>query len=264
MIAGDRFTDTLTIFAGGLASAGVYSLTRIVWPEPVALLFALMILAFFGPAARRAQSGFARFCDGFGGGRSVERVLSIMNDANVGVFGVVGLSLAFLLQHAILGALAELSPGVQPDAVSAGLHRIFAAPREFLQLSPVAGALISSHSLSYAFAVLLARSLPPANRPAQSRDERGTEAVAVTLTGDAQKSRSGLRAFLAGAIGVFCLWIAGSPIFALASLALPPLFFWLRRVFRRRAGGMTIDLQGAAHQLARCLHLLAVAAVALR
>jgi len=43
------------------------------------------------------EDGLADFCDGFGGGTTRERVLSIMKDSHIGTYGVIGLVVYFLL-----------------------------------------------------------------------------------------------------------------------------------------------------------------------
>lgn len=48
------------------------------------------------------EDGFADVCDGFGGGWTKERILSIMKDSRVGAYGVIGLILLFLLKYNLL------------------------------------------------------------------------------------------------------------------------------------------------------------------
>lgn len=71
------------------------------------------------------EDGFADFCDGFGGGTSRERTLSIMKDSHIGTYGVLGLILYILVVWNVLTALidAGLSPLilVVADALAKGL-----------------------------------------------------------------------------------------------------------------------------------------------
>lgn len=71
------------------------------------------------------EDGFADFCDGFGGGSSRERTLSIMKDSHIGTYGVLGLILYVLVVWNVLTALfaAGLSPLilVAADALAKGL-----------------------------------------------------------------------------------------------------------------------------------------------
>jgi adenosylcobinamide-GDP ribazoletransferase len=51
------------------------------------------------------EDGFADVCDGFGGGLGKQRILDIMKDSTIGVYGVVGLLLLFLLKISLLGGM---------------------------------------------------------------------------------------------------------------------------------------------------------------
>lgn len=48
------------------------------------------------------EDGFADVCDGFGGGWTVEKILSIMKDSRVGAYGVVGLIFLFGAKASLL------------------------------------------------------------------------------------------------------------------------------------------------------------------
>lgn len=71
------------------------------------------------------EDGFADFCDGFGGGTSRERTLSIMKDSHIGTYGVLGLILYVLLVWNLMTAILDdgLSPLilVVADALAKGL-----------------------------------------------------------------------------------------------------------------------------------------------
>lgn len=48
------------------------------------------------------EDGFADVCDGFGGGWTKEKILMIMKDSAIGVYGAIGLVLLFLLKFKLL------------------------------------------------------------------------------------------------------------------------------------------------------------------
>jgi len=48
------------------------------------------------------EDGFADMCDGFGGGWTKEKILLIMKDSRIGVYGAIGLICLFLIKVAIL------------------------------------------------------------------------------------------------------------------------------------------------------------------
>jgi adenosylcobinamide-GDP ribazoletransferase len=51
------------------------------------------------------EDGFADVCDGFGGGWGKQRILEIMKDSSIGVYGFLGLLLIFLLKISLLGSM---------------------------------------------------------------------------------------------------------------------------------------------------------------
>jgi len=84
---------------GGMA-AGVYWGAIHVMPAMIALLLAVISQLFLTGALH--EDGFADVCDAFGGGWTKERILEIMKDSNVGVFGLVGILLLLALKMALL------------------------------------------------------------------------------------------------------------------------------------------------------------------
>ena len=52
------------------------------------------------------EDGLADFCDGFGGGTSREKILSIMKDSHIGTYGVLGLLFYFGLLWNLLSTLS--------------------------------------------------------------------------------------------------------------------------------------------------------------
>ena len=79
---------------GGLM-AGVLQATGRVLPLGTAWLLALVTRLLVTGCIH--EDGLADCCDGFGGGRTRERVLAIMKDSRIGSYGVIGLVVYFLL-----------------------------------------------------------------------------------------------------------------------------------------------------------------------
>ena len=71
------------------------------------------------------EDGFADFCDGFGGGTSRERTLTIMKDSHIGTYGVLGLVLYALVAWNVIAVLLDygMSPLVllAVDTLAKGL-----------------------------------------------------------------------------------------------------------------------------------------------
>jgi adenosylcobinamide-GDP ribazoletransferase len=87
---------------GGITAASFY-LADLLWPQVTAVILALIAGIFLTGAFH--EDGFADVCDGFGGGWGKQRILEIMKDSCIGVYGVLGLMLIFLLKISLLGGL---------------------------------------------------------------------------------------------------------------------------------------------------------------
>lgn len=70
-----------------------------VLPLNVCVILALVARVLLTGALH--EDGFADFCDGFGGGTSRERILSIMKDSHIGTYGVLGLVLYYMTMYNI-------------------------------------------------------------------------------------------------------------------------------------------------------------------
>jgi adenosylcobinamide-GDP ribazoletransferase len=99
---------------GGITASSFY-LADLLWPQVTAVIGALIVGIFLTGAFH--EDGFADVCDGFGGGWSKQHILEIMKDSNIGVYGVVGLLLIFLLKISLLGGML---PAAVPLVLLAG------------------------------------------------------------------------------------------------------------------------------------------------
>ena len=73
---------------GGIM-AGTLWITAEFLPVQIAVLMALAARLLATGALH--EDGLADFCDGFGGGTSRDKILSIMKDSHIGTYGVLGL-----------------------------------------------------------------------------------------------------------------------------------------------------------------------------
>ena len=78
----------------GLSVIVLYTASLIL-PASVAVLLAIVTRLLITGCLH--EDGLADFFDGFGGGTSCERILSIMKDSHIGSYGVIGVILAVLL-----------------------------------------------------------------------------------------------------------------------------------------------------------------------
>lgn len=89
---------------GGLTACFFLCLSYLIPTLPALIIAIIAQLCFTGALH---EDGLADFCDGFGGGRDKESVLSIMKDSHIGTYGVIGLICYYLL---LVSLLSSLSP----------------------------------------------------------------------------------------------------------------------------------------------------------
>lgn len=202
----------------GVASAFVAWAAMQVLPPVPALLLALVAGVLLTGALH--EDGFADVCDGFGGGTSRERVLEIMRDSRIGVYGAIGIGLLMALK---LFCLAALPPAV------------------------AVAALLAAHPFSRAVAAALMWRL----------DYARSEGKAAPL---ARRMSHGEFLFAAAcgvlpmAVFVYLAWqgaLIGAALALIAAL-------YLARIFVHRIGGYTGDCLGAVQQLSETVFYLGV------
>lgn len=87
---------------GGVCALAFY-LADLLWPQITAVILALIAGILLTGALH--EDGFADVCDGFGGGMDKQRILEIMKDSHVGVYGFLGLLLMLLLKISLLSVM---------------------------------------------------------------------------------------------------------------------------------------------------------------
>lgn len=97
-----RYFPFIGWIVGGIGATVFYGL-QFVLPSELAILLSMLATIFVTGAFH--EDGFADFCDGFGGGYTRERILTIMKDSRIGTYGSVGLigmlATKFMSLHAI-------------------------------------------------------------------------------------------------------------------------------------------------------------------
>lgn len=90
----------------GIVTAGISSAVMIgcsyIFPVIVAVTLGVLTRVLITGALH--EDGFADFFDGFGGGTSKEKILSIMKDSHIGSYGVIALIFYFTLLVGILAS----------------------------------------------------------------------------------------------------------------------------------------------------------------
>ena len=143
---------------GGI-SAIVFYLADLLWPQTTAVILAL-IAGILSTGALH-EDGFADVCDGFGGGMNKQRILAIMKDSHIGVYGLLGLLLLLLLKISVLAAMPSAAV---PLLLIAGhsisrlsplwLMRSYTYARE--HHSKASGAVYQPHFQELIFATIIA------------------------------------------------------------------------------------------------------------
>ncbi|HPR31261.1 MAG TPA: adenosylcobinamide-GDP ribazoletransferase [Prolixibacteraceae bacterium] len=90
-----RYFPLVGLLVGAVGALVVWGATRVL-PLPIGVILSLAATILLTGAFH--EDGFADFCDGFGGGYTREKILSIMKDSRIGTFGAAGLILMLLLK----------------------------------------------------------------------------------------------------------------------------------------------------------------------
>lgn len=99
----------------GLCGSLVYLLTNCVLPHNIAVFLSIITTIIITGAFH--EDGFADFIDGFGGGYDKKRILEIMKDSRIGVYGVIGIILLLMLKYL---CLIKINAAIFPLIIIAG------------------------------------------------------------------------------------------------------------------------------------------------
>lgn len=90
----------------GAISFGVYATGSWLWNAEIGLVLSMIASVLVTGAFH--EDGFADVCDGFGGGWTKTKILTIMKDSAIGAYGAIGLVLLFLLKYMSLVSFAKV------------------------------------------------------------------------------------------------------------------------------------------------------------
>ena len=182
------------------------------------------------------EDGFADTCDGFGGGWTKSRILEIMKDSRIGVFGALG-----------LGMLVAIKLSLIQDY--------------FRSFSTIEGGIsmllffINAHTLSR----FMATSCVYFGTYARSNDDVGAKAKPLA------KSFEGKRYLLASTMALIpiLLWflLSGKAALLLIPIVMAIVTWRLLRYVERWIEGYTGDCLGAVQQITEVVFYLAVVVV---
>jgi len=207
-----RYFPLIGIMVGAAAGLTSWIATQI-WAESIAIILAMISAILITGALH--EDGFADMCDGFGGGWTQERILEIMKDSQVGVFGLIGLIMLLLLKFF---ALSQLTATLVPLA------------------------LITAHTLSRAAAITFL------NTHNYARADGG-ESKASAMVRPMRKNELVIVLITVLIPLPFCAIVF--PIHALlfTLVAVVAIRWYLGKLFTRKIAGYTGDCLGAAQQV---------------
>ena len=207
----------------GLASSLVWLIANELWDSTIAALLAIAASIVLTGALH--EDGFADTFDGFGGGWSIEKRLTIMKDSRIGTYGALALGLGVALR---ITALAALSPWAGA-AVLIAAHAAARAAPSFVMLKLSYSGDVAAMKVPYI----------------QSRPRTDELLFVLVITAAAAVPLA-----LISVISIAAGWICGAALAA-------ALAAWSRRLI----GGYTGDVLGAIEQMFEIGFLLGAAAV---
>ena len=219
----------------GLLLAALFNTLLLVFSQGISIVIATVIGILLTGAFH--EDGFADFCDGFGGGQTPERIITIMRDSRVGAYGAIGIVLMLLTKIETLSSL---------NAVWVG------------------AALVVGHSASRGFAVIIMTLLPYVETNIANK----INAIDDLASGTVKPVAAGLQ--LADWLPALCFGFV--PAFTLAwafdawlpigcgLLCASLITAWMFWTLRRKLGGYTGDTLGATQQLTEALFYLGMLA----
>jgi adenosylcobinamide-GDP ribazoletransferase len=196
---------------GLVVGSGAALLHRLLMPHLGRPLVALVLLVYLVLITGCLhEDGLADAADGFGGGRSKEKILLILKDSRIGSYGATALIVSLLARYLLL---------------------------ESLPLEHFAAYVISAHVLCRWSSLPLSYFLSPA----REQDGQGFRIAQLTST-----SSLVIGSVFSFAVVIFALrWAAVAPI--LSALLVMILSGWF---YYRKIGGVTGDCFGATNQVA--------------
>lgn len=206
------------------AAALVFALSSMQASTALAALLSLMVTIALTGALH--EDGLADCADAFLSGRPRERILEILKDSNIGVYGALALVFSVALRAVALTILIAACP----PALAASV-------------------VLAAAAWSRAAMVWHWSELPPAR----------AHGVAASV-GAPETGTVGIALAIGGAAALVAAWLAAGIVAALsaAGLSFAGVYLWTSYV-RSRLGGHTGDTIGAAQQLCEAAFLVLLA-----
>lgn len=216
-----RYFSLVGIVVGSIAALAYFAFSYI-FPTDIAIVISMISSVWITGAFH--EDGFADVCDGFGGGWTKEKILTIMKDSRLGTFGVSGLVFILAIKFLALYHLQNLS----------------------IDLILV---IISGHSISRFIATVLL----------YTHDYvRDIDSSKIKPTTKQMSSKSLL---ISAIFGVVPLFFFQKPTVFLVLLPLLLTYFYMGHFFKKWIGGQTGDCAGALQQVSEIVFYLSLLAL---
>nr|BFF41161.1 adenosylcobinamide-GDP ribazoletransferase [Tenacibaculum mesophilum] len=216
-----RYFSLVGIVVGSIAALAYFAFSYI-FPTDIAIVISMISSVWITGAFH--EDGFADVCDGFGGGWTKEKILTIMKDSRLGTFGVSGLVFILAIKFLALYHLQNLS----------------------IDLILV---IISGHSISRFIATVLL----------YTHDYvRDIDSSKIKPTTKQMSSKSLL---ISAIFGVVPLFLFQKPTVFLVLLPLLLTYFYMGHFFKKWIGGQTGDCAGALQQVSEIVFYLSLLAL---
>nr|BFF37738.1 adenosylcobinamide-GDP ribazoletransferase [Tenacibaculum mesophilum] len=216
-----RYFSLVGIVVGSIAALAYFA-SAYIFPMDIAIVISMISSIWITGAFH--EDGFADVCDGFGGGWTKEKILTIMKDSRLGTFGVSGLVFILAIKFLALYHLQNLS----------------------VNLILV---IISGHSISRFIATVLL----------YTHDYvRDIDSSKIKPTTKQMSSKSLLISAIFGGVPLFFFQ---KPMVFLVLLPLLLTYFYMGHFFKKWIGGQTGDCAGALQQVAEIVFYLSLLAL---
>jgi len=220
-----RYVPVIGWIVGGVYSA-VIVVALMLFPTWISLLLGMIASVLLTGAFH--EDGFADVCDGFGGGWTKEKILTIMKDSRVGTYGVVGVMLMLTLKMSLT---YELTGMTTPQLVAM---------------------LIASHSVSRVMSASIICFSTYAREDLDAKAKPVATGFSVT----------GLMVAIAfAAIPLVIFLIQTHWFYGLVLVPMILITIYLSRYFTKWIGGYTGDCLGATQQVNEVVFLLSLLAL---
>jgi adenosylcobinamide-GDP ribazoletransferase len=217
----------------GAIAFGVYAAASWLWNAEIGMVLSMIASVLVTGAFH--EDGFADVCDGFGGGWTKTKILTIMKDSAIGAYGAIGLVLLFLLKYMSLDTL------VKSEALFTNYSSLFTLFLVF----------ITGHSLSRLAAISIVFTHEYSREDATSKSKPIAQQYSW---------KEVLGALFFGLLPLLVLMMNH----AIIGLVVLPVFlarYFLARYFQKWIDGYTGDCLGATQQVCEVIFYLTLLAI---